>query len=57
MTWTAIQLKNRIRTENYILLVSGVLLFLLSDSLIGWNAFRFAIPHSGLWVMSSYIGA
>jgi uncharacterized membrane protein YhhN len=35
----------------------GALLFAVSDSLLAWNRFRNAIPHSQVWVLGSYFPA
>ena len=35
----------------------GALLFMLSDTLLAWNRFRFAIPLSALWVLATYYAA
>ncbi|MDR3447454.1 lysoplasmalogenase [Dyella sp.] len=37
--------------------VAGALLFMLSDTLLAWNRFRFVIPLSGLWVLATYYAA
>ncbi len=34
----------------------GVLLFMISDSLISLNMYRFAIPRAQFWVMLTYLG-
>lgn len=35
----------------------GALLFMLSDTLLAWNRFRFALPLSTLWVLATYYAA
>jgi uncharacterized membrane protein YhhN len=37
--------------------MAGALIFMLSDTLLAWNRFRFAIPLSGLWVLATYYTA
>jgi len=36
-------------------LPAGALLFLLSDSLLAFNRFYTPIPHSGFWIMATYL--
>lgn len=38
-------------------LALAALLFLLSDSLLGWNKFRRPLPHAQLWILGSYFSA
>lgn len=35
----------------------GALLFMLSDTLLAWNRFRFVMPLSALWVLATYYAA
>ncbi|AIF46067.1 membrane protein [Dyella japonica A8] len=37
--------------------MAGALIFMLSDTLLAWDRFRFAIPMSGLWVLATYYTA
>ncbi len=37
--------------------MAGALLFMLSDTLLAWDRFRFVIPLSGLWVLATYYAA
>lgn len=43
--------------KSYLFVLIGAILFIISDSLIAINKFAFAIPLSGLWVMTTYIAA
>jgi uncharacterized membrane protein YhhN len=55
MAAMALNRKNRVPLTSFLLVMSGAILFVSSDSLIAINKFYAKIPHSGLWVMSSYI--
>lgn len=37
--------------------IIGSLLFIASDSILGWNKFVFSIPGSDAWIMITYYGA
>jgi len=37
--------------------MAGALVFMLSDTLLAWDRFRFVIPMSGLWVLATYYTA
>jgi uncharacterized membrane protein YhhN len=37
--------------------MAGALVFMLSDTLLAWNRFRFVIPMSALWVLATYYTA
>lgn len=37
--------------------MAGALIFMLSDTLLAWDRFRFVIPLSGLWVLATYYAA
>jgi uncharacterized membrane protein YhhN len=55
MLLTAIQLEGKLKTQ---WLLVGALLFVLSDSMIGFNKFRndlFVLPNVGFWIMLTYI--
>lgn len=43
--------------QHYIWILVGVLLFMISDSLLAINKFAFEIPFGGFWVMLTYIAA
>lgn len=51
----AIQRQTNLKSYQFVLI--GAILFIISDSLIAINKFAFAIPLSGLWVMTTYIAA
>jgi len=43
--------------DSYRLALYGSILFVLSDSILAYNAFHTAIPYAGVWIMSTYCGA
>ena len=43
--------------ESYQLALFGSLLFVASDSILAFNAFHTAIPHAGLFIMTTYCAA
>ena len=43
--------------KSYQLVLIGAISFIASDSLIAINKFAFAIPFSGVWIMTTYIVA
>jgi len=43
--------------DTFKIIMTGVLLFVLSDTLIGISSFKTKIPYSGLLIMSTYIAA
>ncbi|WDP89220.1 MAG: lysoplasmalogenase [Desulfobacter sp.] len=43
--------------RNNRMVITGALIFIASDSLIAWNMFLAPIPHSSIWVMSTYYTA
>ncbi|WP_420316730.1 lysoplasmalogenase [Ekhidna sp.] len=43
--------------ESYQLALYGSLLFVLSDSILAFNAFHSAIPYAGVFIMSTYCAA
>lgn len=57
MAVVAFQLKDVVQSSHFFGFFSGVLLFLLSDSIIGLQRFAFDIPFSGFLIMSTYISA
>lgn len=44
-----------IRMEHCLMLVSGSVFFIVSDSLLAVNKFLAPVPYSGFWVMLTYI--
>lgn len=50
MAWSAILTGNRFA-------IFGSLLFLASDSVLSWNLFVEDVPHSGIWIMTTYYAA
>ena len=50
MAWSAILSGNRFA-------IVGSLLFLASDSVLSWNLFVGDVPHSGVWIMTTYYAA
>lgn len=57
MAISCCNLYGSIPKEIFIPLMIGVLLFVLSDTLIGISSFKSEIPYSGLLIMSTYIVA
>ncbi len=60
MLSTAMNLKDRIKNQHYVLIFSGALLFLISDSLIGINRFQndfFPFDSFRFWIMLTYLSA
>lgn len=43
--------------ESFQFALYGSLLFVLSDSILAFNSFHTAIPHAGVWIMSTYCAA
>lgn len=43
--------------RSYLLMLSGAILFMISDSTLAMNKFYSPIPLSGIWIMSTYIMA
>lgn len=39
------------------LFIVGAVLFLFSDSVIAWNRFLMPVPHSQMWIMTTYYAA
>lgn len=50
MAWTAMLSGNRFA-------IVGSLLFLASDSVLSWNMFVGDVPHSSIWIMTTYYAA
>ena len=57
MGLSALNLKGSIRERALILLVSGAMLFILSDSMIAINKFKHPFPAAHLWIMITYLAA
>lgn len=57
MLWRALCLlgERPIPKKGLILVLAGVILFVLSDSLIGWNKFVNPVPYARLLIMALYI--
>lgn len=55
MAGSALNRKARVPENSFLLVMMGAIFFVCSDSLIAVNKFASKIPHSGFWVMSSYI--
>jgi uncharacterized membrane protein YhhN len=55
MAAMALNRKGRVPSGSFLLVMAGAMLFVASDSLIAINKFYAKIPHSGFWVMSSYM--
>jgi uncharacterized membrane protein YhhN len=56
ISWMGIKaVERQTNPKSYRFVLIGAILFIISDSLIAINKFDFAIPLSGLWVMSTYI--
>lgn len=55
MAGTALYRNTRVPENSFLLVMMGAIFFVCSDSLIAVNKFAIKIPHSGFWVMSSYI--
>lgn len=55
MAIAAFNLKSFLSPKVLFTLMLGVLLFVLSDSLIAVNKFKFSIPYARVWIMSTYI--
>jgi alkenylglycerophosphocholine hydrolase len=43
--------------DNNILIISGAMLFMISDSIVAVNTFMTKIPHSSFWIMVTYFPA
>jgi uncharacterized membrane protein YhhN len=55
MSIAACNLATKMKNEHWKILFGGVLLFLISDSLIAVNKFLMPLPYEGLLIMSTYI--
>ena len=57
MAAAALNRKGFVSEKSFSLIFTGVLLFLISDSLIGINKFTYEIPYAGIWILGTYIAA
>ncbi len=57
MAWQGIGLWWKDRQPAFQLVAVGVILFVLSDSILAYNKFVDVIPHSGVFVLSTYWAA
>lgn len=57
MGLAAIDRHGRVSRNSYLQVLTGALLFILSDSLIALNKFSQPLPHASLWIMGTYIAA
>ncbi len=55
MSVAACNLQTKMKNTNWKILFSGVLLFLISDSLIAVNKFLILLPYEGVSIMFTYI--
>lgn len=55
MAGSALNRKARVPENSFRPVMLGAIFFVFSDSLIAVNKFAVKIPHSGFWVMSSYV--
>ena len=55
MATAAFNLRGLISREHFLGLMAGVLLFVLSDSLIAINKFSKPLPYARLWIMGTYL--
>ncbi len=57
MALSAFNRKKRVPALSFSFVLSGALLFVLSDSMIAISRFVTKIPNTGFWVMATYIAA
>ena len=43
------------KNNSYLLVLLGVVSFLISDAILGWNKFAGSLPYAGLLIMGTYI--
>ncbi len=55
MLVVATGLRHVLNSVSYGFLISGAILFVISDSMIAFNKFLIPIPLSGFWIMLTYI--
>ena len=53
----ALNLRTAISEKTFWVLIGGVLLFILSDTMIALNKFKFQVPYAPIAIMSTYISA
>lgn len=57
MAWLTTLRKSRVSDQSHLLVLSGALLFMISDSLIAIDKFLYVISFKTIWVMGSYAAA
>ena len=57
MSAMALNRSGRVNRASYLLVFTGSVLFVISDSLIAINKFYLEIPLAGFWIMLAYISA
>mgnify|MGYP001600009056 CR=1 FL=1 len=57
MVLTALNRKTKASYKSFMLVFSGAMLFLISDSLLAVNKFLLPLSCPGIWIMTSYIVA
>ena len=57
MSMMALNRKERVNRESFLLVFIGSVLFVLSDSLIALDKFYREIPMGGFWIMLTYVSA
>jgi uncharacterized membrane protein YhhN len=57
MVMTAIFRYGKTSSQSYWLILSGAILFFVSDSILAMNKFYSPVPLGNLWIMSTYIAA
>jgi uncharacterized membrane protein YhhN len=57
MSMAALNRNGRVNRSSFLLVFTGSLLFVLSDSMIALDRFYAEIPLGGLWIMLTYISA
>jgi uncharacterized membrane protein YhhN len=55
MALSCLNLQGKVAFGAWYQMFAGVLLFLLSDSMIALNKHKFAIPQAGFWIMLTYL--
>jgi uncharacterized membrane protein YhhN len=57
MLTAAINRKEKVNKRSYFLVLSGAMLFVISDSTIAINKFSYQFESAGIVIMSSYVVA
>lgn len=57
MAWQGISLYLKYETRHALYVMIGVILFMISDSILAINKFKEPIPLSSLWILTTYWGA